>query len=91
MNVSIKELLRAEVIAITHEVGKAEYSVNGDDFLVMAGDPLDEFIVADIVWVEEFDHYVGFAWGSEDNAVIGKGETINVQVYRKVNADFFCG
>ncbi len=91
MKVSIKELLKTKVIAITHEVGKAEYYIS-DDFLVMAGDPCDEFIITDIVWDEEFDYYVGF--DLDDNHLIlsnNGSDVLKVQVYHKVIDEFFCG
>ena len=91
MRVSIKELLQARVIAITHKVGKAEYYV-ADEFMLMAGDPCDEFIITDIVWDEEFNYYVGFDF-DDNHIILSKtgSDVLTVEVWRKVLPEFFCG
>lgn len=91
MKVSIKELLKTKVVSITHEVGVAEWDINSGGFIVMAGDACDEFILTNIVWDEDLDRLVGFDYLGDD-IILGKGsEVVDVQVYKKLDAEFFCG
>lgn len=97
MRVTIKELLRSKIIEITHEVGVAEYNIS-DGFMVMAltdldNPPSEEYALNKIVWEEEFNHLVGVNYDADIGIVLcdDGSDTIDVEIYRKLEAEFFCG
>lgn len=90
MKVTIKELLATGVISKDTETDTPAYVVETEDFMVMASDPCDEFILEHFVWDEDLKRFIGFDYDGDDVILSQSKKTINVEVYKKLSPEFFC-